>query len=147
MAPYISYFYLTIIEKELSSNEIFTWFISTPTKIGANFKILHSSMFDSRFGTVRLGHKGGFQQACAGLAKGGLLQGLCGFQRGNVGLCVLCGVHGQTFGWILSWGPYYVIQLSGVAGKSDCTWHIIRYMSNEDPHVSLYRPLYLFTCV
>ncbi len=55
-------------------------------------------MFDSRFGTVRLGRKGGFQQACEGLAKGGLLQGLCGFHRGNTGLCVLCGVHGKTFG-------------------------------------------------
>ncbi len=33
----MSYFYLTIIEKELSSNEKITWFVHSPTGIGANF--------------------------------------------------------------------------------------------------------------
>ncbi len=53
------YFYLTIIEKEPSSNEKCTWLVPSPTRIDTNFKffILRSSTFGSIFGTVRLGHK------------------------------------------------------------------------------------------
>ncbi len=35
----MSYFYLTIIEKEPSSNETFTSFVLSSTGIGANFKL------------------------------------------------------------------------------------------------------------
>ncbi len=38
LVPYMSYYYLTIIEKEPSSNEKFTWFVLSPTGMGVNFK-------------------------------------------------------------------------------------------------------------